>query len=283
MIIWPDDYEGGWTLANSVVRKGIGLHSGKEAEVQLLPTDKAGFHVSWINKINSPLTLSVDQIRNTPLCTTLDLDGITLSTVEHLLAALAGTGLTHVHFQVSGEEIPLLDGSSQGWIEAIEEGGIEAAKTPRKQPPKLIHPIVLARGESVISATPSEKFKLVGMIDFSYKAIGQQMFAIELSPKNFVQEIAPARTFGFMDQVDQLKKSGLIKGGALENSLVCNGDSWLNPPLRFKDEPVRHKLLDLIGDLALVGFPNAQILVYKGSHALHADLAAALLKDCSPN
>ena len=106
------------------------------------------------------------------------------------------------------------------------------------------------------------------------------MFAIEMSPKKFVKEIAPARTFGFLDQLDQLKKSGLIKGGALSNALVCDGDSWLNPPLRFKDEPIRHKLLDLIGDLALVGFPKAQVLVYKGSHALHSDLAAALLKDC---
>ena len=280
MNIWPDDYTGNWTLAKSVVRKGIGLHSGKESEVRLFPSDKPGFQVSWTNKIDTPLPLIANQIRNSPLCTTLDLEGNRLSTVEHLMAALAGVGLTHIHFQVSGEEIPLLDGSSQGWIEAIEEVGIVPAKTPKKKPPLLKNSIFLSRGESVICATPSERFKLVGMIDFSYKAIGQQIFAIELSPKKFVKEIAPARTFGFMDQLDQLKKSGLIKGGSLDNALVCDGDSWINPPLRFKDEPVRHKLLDLIGDLALVGFPNAQILVYKGSHALHADLAAALLKDC---
>ena len=117
-----------------------------------------------------------------------------------------------------------------------------------------------------------------GLIDFPYEAIGQQMFSIELSPNNFVKEIAPARTFGFLDQLEELKKVGLIKGGALDNALVCNGDSWVNPPLRFSNEPVRHKLLDLIGDLAFVGLPKAQIFVYKGSHSLHAEFAASLQK-----
>tara|TARA_Y100001968_G_scaffold209136_1_gene192237 strand:- start:461 stop:943 length:483 start_codon:yes stop_codon:yes gene_type:complete len=153
--------------------------------------------------------------------------------------------------------------------------------TPRKEPPTLRQPVLIHRGQSVISAIPADKFTLVGMIDFSYKAIGQQMLAIELNPTNFVNEIAPARTFGFVDQLEHLKKAGLIKGGALDNALVCDGDSWVNPPLRFKDEPIRHKLLDLIGDLALVGLPKAQILVYRGSHALHADLATALLEESS--
>jgi UDP-3-O-[3-hydroxymyristoyl] N-acetylglucosamine deacetylase len=116
----------------------------------------------------------------------------------------------------------------------------------------------------------------VGIIDFPQAAIGRQQFALELTPQRFVDEIAPARTFGFREQVEQLRAAGLIQGGALDNALVCDGDQWMNPPLRFEDEPVRHKLLDLIGDLALVGFPQAQVLVYKGSHGLHTDLAAAL-------
>ena len=107
------------------------------------------------------------------------------------------------------------------------------------------------------------------------------MFSIALTPQLFVKEIAPARTFGFKDQIDHLTSKGLIQGGDLNNSLVCDGDHWLNPPLRFKDEPVRHKLLDLIGDLAFVGLPKAQVLVYKGSHALHAEFASSLEKQCS--
>ena len=130
----------------------------------------------------------------------------------------------------------------------------------------------------MIFAMPSTKLKLICLIDFPHKAIGQQMFSIELSPNNFVKEIAPARTFGFLDQLEELKKAGLIKGGALENALVCNGDSWVNPPLRFKNEPVRQKLLDLIGDLAFVGLPRAQIFVYKGSHSLHTEFASSLQK-----
>ena len=128
----------------------------------------------------------------------------------------------------------------------------------------------------MITATPSDRFGVVGIIDFPQAAIGRQQFALKLTPQRFVDEIAPARTFGFREQVEQLRAAGLIQGGALDNALVCDGDQWMNPPLRFEDEPVRHKLLDLIGDLALVGFPQAQVLVYKGSHGLHTDLAAAL-------
>ncbi len=104
------------------------------------------------------------------------------------------------------------------------------------------------------------------------------MFSIDLSPNNFVKEIAPARTFGFLDQLEELKKAGLLKGAALENALVCNGYTRVNPTLRFENEPVRHKLLDLIGDLAFVGLPRAQIIVYKGSHSLHTEFAASIKK-----
>jgi len=276
---WPNNYEGEWTLDQAVLRKGIGLHNGKKSEVRLLPCDQAGFHVSWIDSQEVPVTLNAFQARDSQLCTTLELGNHRLSTVEHLLAALVGCGLTHVHLEVLGEEIPLLDGSALGWVEAIAEVGITRARTPCLSPPTLEKPLVINRGRSVITATPAERFSLVGIIDFPYGAIGKQFYAIELTPQSFVKEIAPARTFGFIDQIEHLREAGLIKGGALDNALVCDGDNWLNPPLRFEDEPVRHKLLDLIGDLALVGFPRAQVLVYKGSHGLHSDFAKALLKE----
>ena len=283
MDIWPDDYENAFTLGKPITRKGVGLHSGEKSEVRLLPSEIEGFHVSWIDQEDSPITLNTTHVHNSPLCTTIELGTRRLSTVEHLFAALVGCGLTHIHIEVSGQEIPLLDGSAICWVDAIKEAGMVPAKTPRKNSPILREPILINRGESLINATPAERFKLVGMIDFPYKAIGQQMYTIELTPKRFVDEIAPARTFGFVDQLDELKRAGLIKGGNLENALVCDGTSWINPPLRFKDEPIRHKLLDLIGDLALVGLPKAQVLVYRGSHALHAALAGALLENCSTN
>ncbi len=276
----PGNYEGAWTLRTSVSRRGVGLHSGEKAEVRLHPYEKPGFHVSWLGKKNSLITLNPKQVLPSQLCTTLQVGENRLSTVEHLLAALCGCGLSHVHIEVDGEEIPLLDGSALGWVEAISEAEIVPAPSPRQLPPRVKKPLILNRGNSVVTATPSEKFSVVGIIDFPYPAIGKQMFSVELSPKTFVEKIAPARTFGFKNQLEDLKKVGLIKGGSLKNALVCDGDLWLNPPLRFEDEPVRHKILDLIGDLALVGFPKAQILVYRGSHLLHTDLAAALLEEC---
>ncbi len=278
---FPKNYENAWTLAGPVLRSGVGLHSGLEAEVRLLPHDHAGFYVSRRHREEDPILLRPTHVRDSQLCTTLELGNYSLATVEHLLAALAGCGLTHVHIEVSGSEIPLLDGSALGWVEAIEEVGITQAGITNQTSLVLQGPLFFSRGNSVIVATPAESFSLLGMIDFPQEAIGRQVLALELTPEKFVTEIAPARTFGFLDQLEQLQKSGLIKGGTLENALVCDGAQWVNPPLRFPDEPVRHKLLDLIGDLALVGFPRAQVLVYKGSHGLHADLANGLFKNCS--
>ena len=278
MFSFPADYEEGWTLGSEINKTGIGLHSGIQSKVIIKPTELPGFHFSFSDEANKVFSLDISQVRHSPLCTTIDLNEKKISTVEHLLASLIGVGLTHAHIEITGNEIPLLDGSSIGWIEEIEKVGMVNSFTPPKPRPELNSPIFVNKGESVIFAIPSKILKLIGLIDFPHKAIGQQMFSIELSPNNFVKEIAPARTFGFLEQLKELKKAGLIKGGALENALVCNGDSWVNPPLRFANEPVRHKLLDLIGDLAFVGLPRAQIFVYKGSHSLHTEFAASLQK-----
>ena len=278
MFSFPADYEQGWTLGSEINKTGIGLHSGIKSKVIIKPTELPGFHFSFSDEANKVFSLDISQVSHSPLCTTIDLNEKKISTVEHLLAALIGVGLTHAHIEITGNEIPLLDGSSIGWIEEIEKVGMVNSSTYPKPRPILTSPIFVNKGESVIFAIPSKVLKLIGLIDFPYKAIGKQIFSIELSPNNFVKEIAPARTFGFLEQLKELKKAGLIKGGALENALVCNGDSWVNPPLRFANEPVRHKLLDLIGDLAFVGLPRAQIFVYKGSHSLHTEFAASLQK-----
>ncbi len=277
----PDDYENSWTLREAVSRKGIGLHSGIETEVTLLPSLKEGFYVSWKESSQPPVKLNPSLVVHSPLCTTLELGTKKLSTVEHLLAALIGCGLTHAHILVNGNEIPLLDGSSIEWVEAIEQAGINRLNISQKTEFEIKEPLVIYQGLSMISAIPSDKFRLIGIIDFPYSVIGKQMLSLELTPQNFVEEIAPARTFGFKDQIDHLISQGLIKGGNLNNSLVCDENSWLNPPLRFENEPVRHKLLDLIGDLALIGLPKAQVLVYRGSHALHTQFAKAVKQVCS--
>ena len=135
---------------------------------------------------------------------------------------------------------------------------------------------MVRQGLSFVTALAAESLSIGAGIEFPHAAIGRQLYSLALTPEAFVREIAPARTFGFRDQVEALRAAGLIRGGDLDNALVCDGERWLNPPLRFSDEPVRHKLLDLLGDLALAGLPQAQVFAYRGSHGLHTALAAAL-------
>ena len=277
-IPWPADYSRAWTLANAVERSGVGLHSGVEARVRLQGSDAPGYWVGWLEEPQRPLQrLSPLQVADTRLCTALALaDGHRLATVEHLLAALAGCGISQAQIWVDGEEIPLLDGSALPWVEAIAEAGLVEVG-PRLLPSLPPQPLTVQRGVSFATLLPAAAPTLAAAVEFPQAAIGRQLFSLELTPERFVREIAPARTFGFREQVEQLRQAGLIRGGALENALVCDGDHWLNPPLRFEDEPVRHKLLDLLGDLALVGLPQAQVFAYRGSHGLHTDLSAALL------
>jgi UDP-3-O-[3-hydroxymyristoyl] N-acetylglucosamine deacetylase len=275
-IAWPADYSLAWTLAAPVERSGVGLHSGGVSRVRLEPSEQPGFRVGWLDAPQEPLQLlQPSQVFETQLCTALKLDQRRLATVEHLLAALAGVGLTAVTLLVEGDEIPLLDGSAQPWVEAIAEAGLQGlGSRPVSEP--LSRPITLQQGQSFVTALPSDRLRLAAAIEFPQAAIGRQFFSVELTPEAFVRDIAPARTFGFREQVEQLRAAGLIQGGALDNALVCDGDDWLNPPLRFADEPVRHKLLDLLGDLALAGLPQAQVFAFRGSHGLHTALAAAL-------
>jgi len=273
---WPSDYSQAWTLASAVECRGVGLHSGAICRVRLEPSDNPGFRVGWLEAPAQPLQLlHPTQVCETQLCTALQLDGGRLATVEHLLAALAGVGLTAVHLLVEGHEIPLLDGSAQPWVEAIAAVGLQLLG-PRAPARTLCQPFTLQQGQSFATVLPSDRLRVAAAIEFPQAAIGRQFYSLELTPAAFVREIAPARTFGFRDQVEQLRQAGLIQGGALDNALVCDGDDWLNPPLRYRDEPVRHKLLDLLGDLALAGLPQAQVFAFRGSHGLHTALAAAL-------
>ena len=281
MVDWPADYSSCWTLAGRAEIEGVGLHSGAMSRVRLAPASRPGFWVGWLDAADAPLQrLEPGQVCETTLCTALNLGGRRLATVEHLLAALAGTGLTQATIWVDGPELPLLDGSALPWVHLIAEAGLRQLG-PRAAVPRLDRPLTLQDGSSFVTALPAAGLHLGAAIDFDQPAIGRQVLALALSPRTFVAEIAPARTFGLLSQVEQLRAAGLIRGGALDNALVCDGERWLNPPLRFADEPVRHKILDLLGDLALVGLPQAQVFAYRGSHRLHTDLAAALDRELS--
>ena len=276
MFSWPSNYDSCYTLSGVITKEGVGLHSGEKTRVKISPFEKEGYYVSFSDKPDEIFKLNQDLIGSTMLCTAVKLAGRNLYTIEHLLASLAGCGLSYIHIEVDGKEIPLLDGSAIQWVRAFEEVGIKRVPNPKNFIKEINKSMIFNKDSSVIALTPSNKITIISTINFSYKAIGNQTYVIDLNPKCFVENIAPARTFGFKDQFQELSELGLIKGGSLENALVCDGDKWVNPPLRFSNEPIRHKILDLIGDLALVGLPKAQILVYKGSHSLNALLASSL-------
>ena len=276
MFSWPSNYDDCYTISGVITRNGVGLHSGEKTRVKISPYEKEGYYVSFADKPEEIFKLDQNLIGSTMLCTAVRLGERNLYTIEHLLASFAGCGLSYIHIEVDGKEIPLLDGSAIQWVKAFEEVGIKRVPNPINFLREINKTMIFNKGSSVIALTPSIKTKIISTISFSYKAIGNQTYEIDLNPKCFVENIAPARTFGFKDQFQELSELGLIKGGSLENALVCDGDKWVNPPLRFSNEPIRHKILDLIGDLALVGLPKAQILVYKGSHSLNALLASSL-------
>ena len=276
MFSWPSNYDSCYTLSGVITKEGVGLHSGEKTRVKISPFEKEGYYVSFSDKPDEIFQLNQDLIGSTMLCTAVKLAGRNLYTIEHLLASLAGCGLSYIHIEVDGKEIPLLDGSAIQWVRAFEEVGIKKVPKPENFIKEINKSMIFNKDSSVIALTPSNKITIISTINFSYKAIGNQTYVIDLNPNCFVENIAPARTFGFKDQFQELSELGLIKGGSLENALVCDGDKWVNPPLRFSNEPIRHKILDLIGDLALVGLPKAQILVYKGSHSLNALLASSL-------
>ncbi|WP_191964933.1 UDP-3-O-acyl-N-acetylglucosamine deacetylase [Synechococcus sp. RSCCF101] len=280
---WPADYSGRWTLAGSSSRRGDGLHSGSSGSVRLEPSEVDGFWVQWSDSgSEGPVRLQPGQVTDTRLCTALGFDnGRRLATVEHLLAALAGCGVTQARLIVQGEEVPLLDGSAQPWVEAIAEAGLAPLAEPPTRP-VVREPLTVQEGTSFVTALPSDRLRIAVGVDYPQAAIGRQLVSFTLTPEVFVREVAPARTFGFREQLEQLRAAGLIRGGSLENALVCDGDRWVNPPLRQPDEPARHKLLDLLGDLALVGLPRAQVFAFRASHTLHTRLAAALAASPSP-
>jgi UDP-3-O-[3-hydroxymyristoyl] N-acetylglucosamine deacetylase len=262
------------TLKAEFVCSGVGLHTGLPTQVRVLPADP-GYGRVFV-RVDLPgapeIPASVASVHQTMLSTELAQGDAKVRTVEHLLAALAGLGVDNARIELDGPEVPLLDGSAQGWAAAIAEAGV-VAQSALRQTYILTEPIWIYQGDAFVAALPAPELRFTYGIDFDLPAIGNQWHSWSPTQENFAEAIAPARTFGLAHQIDQLRANGLIKGGSLENALVCGAEGWLNPPLRFSNEPVRHKLLDLVGDLSLLNlFPQAHVLAYKASHHLHTQL-----------
>ena len=265
------------TIKKAFELSGVGLHSGITTTVRVMPAqlDEGRYFVRVDLPDKPVIPAQVDAVSQTTLSTELAKGEAKVRTVEHLLAALAANGIDNARIEINGAEVPLLDGSAKIWTEEIASVGITPI-TPIT-PITLTSPIWIRHEDAFVAALPASETRFTYGIDFPYVAIGNQWHSWSMGKDNFLEEIAPARTFGFAENLEQLRSAGLIRGGSLDNALICSHKGWLNPPLRFTNEPARHKLLDLVGDISLLGrLPQAHVLAYKASHKLHIQLAQKL-------
>jgi UDP-3-O-[3-hydroxymyristoyl] N-acetylglucosamine deacetylase len=268
------------TIRRSISCTGIGLHSGNKVTLSLKPAP-ADFGIRFrrtdLGDVEIPAT--VQHLASINYATGLSRDAGTVETVEHLLSALVSLGVDNVIVELSQPEVPIMDGSAAPFVYLINEAGVKRLTVPRRYL-KVLRPISLTRGDKRIAIYPSEHFKVTYSIAFDHPLLRHQSRTMRINEESFVEEIAPARTFGFLKEVEMLRRQGLALGGSLENAIVIGDTGVLNNALRFDDEFVRHKILDVIGDLALVGHPViGHVVAHRGGHALHTAFAAQVLQE----
>ncbi|MDJ1183908.1 UDP-3-O-acyl-N-acetylglucosamine deacetylase [Roseofilum casamattae] len=266
-------------------RSGVGLHSGIATQVSVYPaqpgTGRSFVRVDLPDTPIIPATIAA--VKSTTLSTELSANNASARTVEHLLASLMAMGVQDARIEIDGPEVPLLDGSAALWVEAISSSGLSATGQLPLSQRSITEPVWVYHNDAFVAALPSEHLRFTYGIEFDLEAIGQQWYSWQPESQPFATEVAPARTFGLAHQIEYLRSQGLIKGGSLDNALVCGPEGWLNPPLRFANEPARHKLLDLVGDLSLLGVPPvAHYLAFKASHNLHVQLAQKITQIITP-
>lgn len=285
------------TVGSAIEISGVGLHTGSLTTIKILPSALFGRYFVRTDLPGTPyIPALVDFVRQTTLSTELAQGDASVRTVEHLLASLAVMGIDSVRIEVDGPELPLLDGSAQPWVEAICRAGvvpvsgsdrgenfgeIALGRNDQNSVKQLSSPLFVQEGDAFVTAVPASFTRFTYGIEFESAAIGSQWHSWTPTSESFATEIAPARTFTLARYVEQMRQAGLIKGGSLDCALVCDENQWLNPPLRFANEPVRHKILDLVGDLSLLlKIPCAHYVAYKASHKLHVQLAKLLAASC---
>jgi UDP-3-O-[3-hydroxymyristoyl] N-acetylglucosamine deacetylase len=267
------------TLRRTVTCAGIGLHSGHKVTLSLKPA-AADTGIRFQRTDLSGLEIPAHVAHLSPrqqLQTGLVVDKASVETVEHLLAALRSLGVDNVCVELNHPEVPIMDGSAAPWVYLIQDAGIKELQAPRRTI-EILRSIQVQHGDKRIALFPADRFKITYTISFDHPLLRHQQKTIDISEQAFINEIAPARTFGFLKEVEMLRQRGMALGGSLENAIVLGETGVLNP-LRFEDEFVRHKILDVIGDLALVGHPiQGHLVVHRGGHALHTALAGELLR-----
>ena len=272
------------SLRSTLKMEGIGLHSGKRVRLKMEPASPGtGIVFHNQSKSKGKILLSPLNVVSTFNATSLSNGKWHLQTVEHLLAALYGAGITDLHIILDQPqervEIPILDGSAYPWYEALTQTGIEHSQIELQ--PVIIHtPVWVVEGDKYLIALPQDHLSVHYSIDYEHPLLSKKSLYIEFDEgAKIAEEILPARTFGFFKEVEQMKSQGLIKGGSIDNALVLTEEGYMNKKLRFSDECLRHKVLDLLGDLYLLGAPlKAHLIAFKAGHTLDISLARKILE-----
>src|SRR3954462_4582643 len=269
------------TLRRPVSCTGIGLHSGNKVTLSLRPAPAdygIRFQRADLGGLEIPAT--VTHLGGIQYQTGLTREAVSVETVEHLLAALTALGIDNAIVELNHPEVPIMDGSAAPFVHLIlNEAGVKKLQSPRRYL-KVLRPIALTHGDKRIALYPAEHLKVTYSISFDHPLLRHQTRTMKISEESFVEDIAPARTFGFLKEVEMLRQRGLALGGSLDNAIVLGDPGVLNTALRVEDESVRHKILDVIGDLSLVGHPVVGHLVaHRGGHALHTAFAARILEE----
>lgn len=269
------------TLGSTVAAEGLGLHSGVQVKIRLKPAPPdTGYVFIRTDLGDFEIPASAEFIAHCTYATTLMKNGVVLSTVEHLLAALRGAAVDNCFIEVDNLELPIMDGSSEVFTQMINEAGIIEQSEARKAL-QIRETVSIEQGNRSISISPGDRLSIDCTIDFTHPMIGRQTRNFAMQNGSFGHEITAARTFGFTEEIDMLRKANLIRGGSLDNAIVLGKEGMLNEtPLRMADEFVRHKILDIVGDLALLGLPlRGHVVAERSGHVLHAALMTKLLRN----
>jgi UDP-3-O-[3-hydroxymyristoyl] N-acetylglucosamine deacetylase len=267
------------TLRRKVHFEGIGLHTGYTVQLTLVPAPPdTGIRFRRTDLKNFEIEALQKYVAKVSYATTLMKKGVMISTVEHILSALYGLGIDNLYLDIDSMEVPIMDGSCSCFVETIRKTGIVEQDALRKYI-VIEKPIEVRQDDKIAGVYPNPIPRATYIIDFEHQSIGRQHIEIDLTPESFCTEISQARTFGFVSDIEYLKGLGLIRGGSLDNAVVLDPAGVVNQELRFPDEFVRHKLLDLLGDIALTGFPIiGHLCAERAGHSIHTTLAAQIMK-----
>jgi UDP-3-O-[3-hydroxymyristoyl] N-acetylglucosamine deacetylase len=265
------------TLRQAVHCTGVGLHSGLQIHLGLLPAP-AGHGIRFVRTdLGVEIPACIQYLDGVDYATTLSRDGASVGTVEHLLSALYAIGVDDVRVEVDGPEVPILDGSSAPFVLLLHQAGLRTLAMEREVV-VLLEPVEVRATGKWARLVPAPAFGVRYEIGFDHPLLRQQAIELDLTLESFVEQIAPARTFGFLSEVEALRRHGLAKGGSIDNAIILDDTGVVNGELRFEDEFVRHKVLDAVGDLALLGHPlRARLEAHRAGHALHVALVRALV------